>query len=142
MLAEIHKLLLEVLEVLSGQARRGRVALRRFAVAPSAVANSGALRVNCQPRKRQSRLSPAAAIFRMYFMFRIPRFLLLMTATCQTEGLLQITEIGGNGLDLRPGQAVRDRSHDKGRVWFCRVLTPLFAPVCQLLDEIGIELPR
>src|SRR5208282_5428400 len=82
-----------------------------------------------------------AILSRKYFMFRIP-FLLLMSGDMpnRRRSLLQITEIGRHGVDLRPGQAVRNRRHDERRIRFCRVLTPLFAPVRQFLDEVGIEL--
>src|SRR5215469_13327606 len=48
---------------------------------------------------------------------------------------LQIADIGRDGGDLRLGEIVRGRYHNGRRVRCA--LTPLFAPVRQLLDGVG-----
>jgi len=61
-------------------------------------------------------------------------------AWTKRKELLQGTEIGRDGFDLRLGQAMRDWLHDGDVSGFIRILTPLFAPIRQFPYDVGIEL--
>src|ERR1700676_3262206 len=54
---------------------------------------------------------------------------------------LQLTYVGGDGVNLRSRQIVRRRCHDGGCV-DRRTLTSLLLPTCQLTYGVGIELAR
>src|SRR6516164_5438712 len=57
-----------------------------------------------------------------------------------TKKSVQITDIGRHSLDLRLGQGVSNRLHNRRCIWFFRYLTPLLAPVDQFLDNVVIKL--
>src|SRR5579863_10613604 len=80
-------------------------------------------------------LSPA------HFMIR-PFYLPCVNEDAPNSELLQIADKGGNRVDLCFAQAVRYRAHDRRGIRFGWILTPLFAPIHQFLDDIGIELAR
>src|SRR5580704_3230385 len=90
-------------------------------------------------------LVPAIHVFDLFVSFKawMPGTRPGMTAANQRPlALLQIIEIGRDGLDLRLVQAVRDRLHDGRGVRFCRVLAPLLAPVHQFIEDVVVELAR
>ena len=55
-------------------------------------------------------------------------------------GLLQIIEIGRDGLHLRPGQAVRNRLHDGRCILLSWILAPLLVPIFQFIEDVVMEL--
>src|SRR5579864_5582961 len=74
-------------------------------------------------------------------MTSIPRSLPLLAGDVPNRSLLQITDIGRHRLYLRLGEAVRHRAHDRRGVRLGRILSAFLAPIHQLLDDVGIELP-
>src|SRR3974390_515468 len=106
-------------------------AASRQAPAPSATATTAADTTARRPMA-VARGSPGS----------VPVMVLRVMIGTDIEASPQIAHIGGDRFDLRVGQAVRDRLHDRRVVRIVGILPAFLAPVLQLGEDVVVELAR
>ena len=131
MIGEAGKLLVNVGRPLACQTGRRRIALRRSSMTPSAIADHGGFGMDVERRGGEGRQCQC-----QYFCGDGVHRVSFISFNVAVNASFQITEVSGDGFDLRSGQTVCNRRHNRRYVWLGRVLSSLFAPIHEFVEGV------